>query len=459
MKKWSVEIKVLAGFAFAFATLALTGALAYRATTTFIETSNAAYRSERALTALEGILSLMNEAESLQRGYIILGEAIDLAGREHAVAQIGRHVTDLKQSKRDDPVQFQRIPELEQRIAERMKLLNWVLEARRAEGYEAARERLLTRPGREEMRRLRELVKLMASEESTRLAQLRHEAEDQANDTLLSFGLLLIASLVFLSMQYFGIRREIYQRREKETELAHLVGELKSANEELKNFAYVVSHDLKAPLRAIGSLADWLTVDQADRLDDEGKEHLRLLVSRVRRMDGLIEGILDYSRVGRIKEQAVPVDLDRMVHEVIDSLAPPAHVAVTVQGPLPTIVIEKTRIQQVFQNLLSNAIKYLDKPEGRIEVRCTPQRDAWQFSVADNGPGIEPRHHERVFQLFQTLAPRDRVESTGVGLALVKKIVEMYGGHVWIESTPGAGSTFHFTLPHTAGQSHREPGK
>ncbi len=454
MKKWSVEIKVLAGFAFALATLALTGALAYRATTGFIETSNAAYRSERALAALEGILALMNEAESRQRGYIILGEAIDLAGREQAVAQIRSLVSELRRDKADDPLQLRRIHELEQRIAERMKLLDWVLEARRAEGYEAARERLLTGPGREEMRRLRELAKLMASEEGTRLARLRQEAEGQANDTLLGFGLLLAASLAFLSVLFFGIRREIHERRQKETELAHLVHELEAANEELKNFAYVVSHDLKAPLRAIGSLADWLTVDQADRLDDEGKEHLRLIVSRVRRMDGLIEGILDYSRVGRIREQATPVDLERLVHEVIDSLAPPAHIAVTVQGPLPTVVVEKTRIRQVFQNLISNAIKYMDKPAGRVAVRCAPERDAWRFSVTDNGPGIEPRHHERVFQLFQTLAPRDRVESTGVGLALVKKIVEMYGGQVWIESTPGQGSTFHFTLPRTAGPSH-----
>jgi signal transduction histidine kinase len=120
---------------------------------------------------------------------------------------------------------------------------------------------------------------------------------------------------------------------------------------------------------------------------------------------------------------------------------------VTVAPGLPLVWTEPTRIRQVFHNLISNAIKYMDKPDGTVAVGCTDDDDYWRFSVADNGPGIEPRHFGRIFQLFQTLAPRDRVESTGVGLALVKKTVELLGGRVWLESVPGAGSTFYFTLP------------
>lgn len=128
-------------------------------------------------------------------------------------------------------------------------------------------------------------------------------------------------------------------------------------------------------------------------------------------------------------------------------LAPPPHIHVEVASNLPTVRAERTRILQLFQNLLSNAIKYLDKPAGLIRVECVGHDRDWEFSVSDNGPGIETRHFKRIFQLFQTLAPKDRVESTGVGLSLVKKIVEMYGGRVWIESQPGVGSTFFFTLP------------
>lgn len=249
----------------------------------------------------------------------------------------------------------------------------------------------------------------------------------------------------------------IWRRAEKQRDL--LLREIESANDELKNFAYVVSHDLKAPLRAISSLADWLSTDYADKFDDQGKEQMRLLISRVRRMDGLIDGILLYSRVGRVKETAIAVDLSRLVPEVIDSLSPPANITVTITNPLPTVMTEPTRIQQVFQNLLSNAIKYMDKPEGKIRIGCSAEGNQWKFSVSDNGPGIKEQHFEKIFQLFQTLAPRDRVESTGVGLALVKKIVEMYGGHIWVESTIGEGSTFFFTLPRTSATQITSKGR
>ena len=200
----------------------------------------------------------------------------------------------------------------------------------------------------------------------------------------------------------------------------------------------------------IGSLADWIETDYYDRLDAEGREHLQLLRSRVRRMDALIDGILEYSRIGRVRQAVAAVPIDRVVRETIDLLAPPAHIRVLIDGTLPTVNAEPTRIRQVFQNLLSNAIKYMDKPDGVIHIACRPLDGMWQFTVADNGPGIDPRHHAKVFQLFQTLAPRDRVESTGVGLTLVKKIIELYGGRVWIDSLPGRGSTFYFTLPREA---------
>jgi len=257
---------------------------------------------------------------------------------------------------------------------------------------------------------------------------------------------------------FTGVVRDISERRQAEEQRAQLLQELSSANEELTSFAYVVSHDLKAPLRAIGSLADWLSTDYADKFDEEGKEHMKLLISRVHRMSALIDGILQYSRVGRVREAPAPVDLNAAVREAVDLLAPPSHIRIRTETDFPVVRGEPVRIQQLFQNLISNAVKYMDKPQGEIRIGCADEGRHWRFWVADNGPGIDQRHFERIFQLFQTLAPRDRVESTGVGLSLVKKIVEMYGGKVWVESTLGAGSTFQFTLPKTmaaqpAGQS------
>ncbi len=245
---------------------------------------------------------------------------------------------------------------------------------------------------------------------------------------------------------FTGLLRDITERKQAEERQAQLVHELRSANEELSSFAYIASHDLKAPLRAIGSLSQWLSADYGDRFDEEGRRHMSLLLSRVNRMNRLIDGILQYSRLGRVREAPSCVDLSVLVDETADLLAPPAHVTLRV-GALPTLRLEKTRAQQLFQNLLANAIQYMDKPEGRVDVDCEAQGAEWHFRVQDNGPGIDRRHWERVFQLFQSLKTRDATESTGIGLSLVKKIVEMYGGRIWLESELGQGTTFHFTLP------------
>ena len=235
-------------------------------------------------------------------------------------------------------------------------------------------------------------------------------------------------------------------RRVEERE-AELLAKVEKANRELKDFAYIVSHDLKAPLRGIKTLASWLSADYGDKFDENGKEQIRLLLSRVERMDKLIDGALEYSRVGRVGEKPVQIDLNKLVPEVIGKIAPPENITVTIENELPTIECEPTRIAQVFQNLLSNAIKYMDKPQGLIKVSCVEEDGFWKFGVTDNGSGIEEKHFERIFQMFQTLAPRDKVESIGVGLTITKKIVELYGGRIWVESKVGQGCTFYFTLP------------
>jgi len=242
------------------------------------------------------------------------------------------------------------------------------------------------------------------------------------------------------------LQQEIIERKRIEARQAELLEEIKSINQELDSFAYVVSHDLKAPLRGISTLAEWIANDYAEKLDDNGKEQLKLLGSRVDRMKTLIDGILQYSRIGRVKEDKVKIDLNMLVRSVVELIAPPKNITITIDDHLPTIECEQTRMTQVFQNLLSNAIKYMDKPNGLIKITCDDEKGFWKFGVADNGPGIEEKHFERIFQLFQTLQPKEGTESTGIGLTLVKKIVEMYGGKVWVESEIGKGSTFFFTL-------------
>jgi len=246
---------------------------------------------------------------------------------------------------------------------------------------------------------------------------------------------------------FLAVKEDITELKLAEVKQARLLEQVESINKELKDFAYIVSHDLKAPLRGIKSLVDWITTDYSDKLDDDGKEQMQLLVSRVDRMRNLIDGILRYSRVGIVQEERVAVDLNGLVPEVVDMVSPPENIEITIEGPLPVVECEKTRIQQVFQNLISNAVKYMDKPQGRIRIGCTQEDAFWKFSVCDNGPGIEKEHFEKIFKIFQTLAARDQFESTGVGLSVVKKVVEIYGGRIWVESEFGQGSTFFFTLP------------
>lgn len=248
------------------------------------------------------------------------------------------------------------------------------------------------------------------------------------------------------------LQQEIAVRKKAEKRQGQLLEELEEANQELKDFAYIVSHDLKAPLRGIKALVDWISADYADKLDEQGREHINLLLSRVERMHNLIEGVLQYSRVGRIEERRVQVNLNDLVREAIDMVVPSENITVTIENELPTIGCEQTRITQVFQNLLSNAAKYMDKPQGQIKISCVEEDNFWKFSIADNGPGIEEKHFERIFQMFQTLSPRDEFESTGVGLTVVKKIIKLYGGEIWVESKVGQGSIFFFTLPKTGAE-------
>jgi len=230
-------------------------------------------------------------------------------------------------------------------------------------------------------------------------------------------------------------------------ELERLNYELLSTNKELNDFAYVVSHDLKAPLRGIGSLATWLSTDYQEVLDENGQKQLELLLDRAKRMEGLIESILQYSRVGRVREERETVDLGELVDAAAKMLDIPENIDVKIDGDLPQVTGERTRLTQVFGNLIGNAVKFMDKPEGKVVISCQDDGDFWRLAVADNGPGIDPKYHDQIFQIFQTLSSRDDVESSGVGLTLVRKIVEMHGGRAWVQSEVGKGSTFFFTLP------------
>lgn len=243
---------------------------------------------------------------------------------------------------------------------------------------------------------------------------------------------------------------DITARRIAERERERLIGALARSNRELDQFAYVASHDLKAPLRGIANLSQWIEEDLGDSIPPDVSEKLTLVRGRVQRLEALIDGILQYSRAGRVHSAVEQVDVGLLVKEVVELLAPPPEVVVTIEPGMPTISTERTPLQQVFMNLVNNAIKYNPHPGARITVSSREAGHMYAFSVTDNGPGIEPEYHDRIFGIFQTLESRDRVEGTGIGLSVVKKTVELHGGSITVHSALGEGATFTFEWPRTA---------
>jgi light-regulated signal transduction histidine kinase (bacteriophytochrome) len=239
--------------------------------------------------------------------------------------------------------------------------------------------------------------------------------------------------------------------RESQTELAR-------SNAELERFAYVASHDLREPLRTITGFLGLLSRRHGWRLDDEGREFLEHAVDGAKRMDALIAELLEYSRTGRSEASSEPTDLAGAWSVAVRNLSAAiadAGAEVT-SGPLPVVMADRGEMVQLLQNLLGNAVKY-GGPAPRIRVQAIRRGGEWEVSVSDDGPGIDPRHHDRIFVLLQRLHRHDEVEGTGMGLAICKRIVETHGGRIWVESERGEGARFRFTLPATEPARVREP--
>jgi PAS domain S-box-containing protein len=258
---------------------------------------------------------------------------------------------------------------------------------------------------------------------------------------------------------YVVINRDMTARKRYEEELQRLnatleqrvqerTAELERSNRELDQFAYVASHDLKAPLRAIALLSEWITEDAAPVLPPASLAHLTKLNGRVRRMDKLLNDLLDYSRAGRVRDVPELVDTRQLLQSTVELLALPEGFTVLLPEAMPVIVTERVPLETVLRNLLQNAGKHHHDPQhGCVSVTAEDQGEAILFTVRDNGPGIPLEYHDRIFKLFQTLQPRDQVEGSGMGLSVVKKTVESRGGSVRLASEAGTGAAFSFTWP------------
>ena len=235
---------------------------------------------------------------------------------------------------------------------------------------------------------------------------------------------------------------EVQNALERQTEL------LLKSNQDLDDFAYIASHDLRAPMRGIDQLAEWIEEDLDDKMDDETRENLRLMRARIERLNRMLSDILAYSRAGKESAQAEQVDLTEVCREVIDWIDGTDRISVDIENELPVLFVPPTTVQQIFQNLISNAVKHHDRDQGRITIGVESLGHNFVFTVVDDGPGIPMKFRERVFRMFETLQRRDEVESSGIGLAVVKRLVNSLGGGIGIAETGDErGCTIKFTLP------------
>jgi light-regulated signal transduction histidine kinase (bacteriophytochrome) len=238
--------------------------------------------------------------------------------------------------------------------------------------------------------------------------------------------------------------------------------ELGRSNAELEDFTYVVSHDLKEPLRGIEAFSGFLAEDYGDKLDEQGQRYISVLRQSAVGMKDLIEDLLRLSRIGRGRHEYATVAVESLLTDVRRDLGfalKEKEVDLRVQPGLPTITCQSARLKQVFDNLISNAIKFNDKPHPVVEIACHEDDGVYSFSVRDNGIGVDEKYHEKIFQIFQRLGRREEYEGTGAGLTICKKIVEAHGGKIWVESKVGQGSTFSFTIPKAIQRSRRRRGK
>ncbi|MGV2831192.1 PAS domain S-box protein [Myxosarcina sp. GI1(2024)] len=308
-------------------------------------------------------------------------------------------------------------------------------------------------PGLVELQVARAYIEVIQTQQVRYLGEVAH-LSDRVRDSIFNVQAFpLPGRLVGLTLE------DITQRKQSEimletraTELSKLntmllttTAQLEKRNQELDQFAYVASHDLRAPLRAISNLSEWIEEDLEDKLTDETRYQMDLLRGRIQRMENLINGLLAYSRVGRLRAEPENVDIGSLLQEIIQLLDVPDRFTIEIGNNMPTVVSEPLPLQQVFTNLIGNAIVHHDRSDGTVSIAATDCGEFYRFSISDDGPGINPDYHQKIFTIFQTLQARDRKEGTGIGLSIVKKAVEERGGNIEMESEPGKGTTFYFT--------------
>ena len=413
-------------------------------------------RSEANLTETNDLLQLLSSAEMGVRGYVTTKQVDFLEPYDRAVAELPNRLEQLQDLPQDTSGQ-QDIDKITTLVKQELNLLAQTLNSTR-ENTDPDRVNLLLNQSKQKISQIITETKAFRSKEWQALNTQRNNLYRVREATNLAFWSAAIVSLLsFLAALYLFnlLERELNEQqnnlRSRATELADLNqalattnNTLKERNQELDRFSYIVSHDLKAPLRGINNLSEWIEEDLADKLTAETQKYLHLQRERIARMENLIDGLLQYARVGKNNAPVETVDVRQLLEEVIDSIAPPPEFAIAIMGKMPIINTQRLYLEQVFSNLISNGIKHHPRVDGKIKISVRERERFYEFAVADDGAGIAPKLQNRIFEIFHTLDRGESKLNTGVGLAIVKKIVEERSGKITVESELGKGTTFRF---------------
>jgi signal transduction histidine kinase len=461
--KYGIEGRLIIWFALASLIVALTLTLSYLSARRLRESEVFwVEHGYQIIAELETSYALLKDAESGQRGYLFTGDESFLDSLKTATDKFKAQLDRLESLTADNPSQLARLDRLEALGTERINVLWYRVRLKQERGPETARQELLAAPGRRKMTEIYSLVDEIKREEESLITQRRALSAASARDAMWNLAALGAAVMATLAMAYTFISREIIGRRRTEEELrtlneeledrvARRTAEIEASNKELEAFSYSVSHDLRAPLRHVASFANLLREHAAASLDETGENYLRRIIEAANGMGRLIDGLLIFSRLGRVEMSREAVNLKQLTEEALQELQPEIEGREIVWriDELPVVDGNREMLRTVVVNLLSNAIKFTrPRRPAQIEVGCRGARDGEAVCfVRDNGVGFDMRYGGKLFGVFQRLHRARDFEGTGIGLANVQRIILRHWGRVWAEGEVGRGATFYFSLP------------
>jgi signal transduction histidine kinase len=447
--RWTFWQKVRVGFWLLGFVPIILGVIAIRPALSLVRAADDIARTNEIVNELEKLLSSAKDLEVSQREYVLTADERHLASMDQARLSMDGSLKQLRSKGADRHW----ISLLEQIIPQKVEEVQETVRLRQTEGVAAASQSLLTTRGVQAMDDIRRSVNNMISLEEQNL-RVRTEAQRASFfKTMAVFLSILLLNIALIWSLDYRLRREDSRIRALNEDLERRVEartvDLQRSNEDLQQFAYAASHDLKEPMRMISSYSSLLQRRYSDKLDHDAKVYIGFLIDGVRRMNLLVTDLLEFSRAGEVASDAlVEVDTEAVLNNVISDLK----VAIDEAGAsvtwehLPPVVYDPMRLRQILQNLIANAIKYRGDRTPSIEIRCEHDKLETRFCVKDNGIGIDSEYFNDIFGIFKRLHG-NKYEGTGIGLAMVKKIVERHGGRIWVESEVSAGSCFYFTIP------------